>query len=86
VPTDLKSGSLKLLEPSGPVQACLGIAVPLSTNGRMHEHVRNERKYYTGINIHVSLINSEYFYPGITLCDALQNGLSINSYGYFFSH
>jgi hypothetical protein len=25
----LKSGSLKLLEPSGPVQACNGIALPL---------------------------------------------------------
>jgi len=29
VPTALKSGSLSLLEPSGPVQACNGIALPL---------------------------------------------------------
>jgi hypothetical protein len=29
VPNVLKSGSLKLLEPSGPVQACNGIALPL---------------------------------------------------------
>jgi hypothetical protein len=29
VPTVFKSGSLKLLEPSGPVQACNGIALPL---------------------------------------------------------
>jgi len=29
VPIVLKSGSLKLLEPSGPVQACNGIALPL---------------------------------------------------------
>jgi len=28
VPTVLKSGSLKLLETSGPVQACNGIALP----------------------------------------------------------
>jgi len=28
VPTVLKSGSLNLLEPSGPVQACNGIALP----------------------------------------------------------
>jgi len=28
VPIVLKSGSLKLLEPSGPVQACNGIALP----------------------------------------------------------
>jgi hypothetical protein len=30
VPIVLKSGSLKLLEPSGPVQACNGIALPLN--------------------------------------------------------
>jgi hypothetical protein len=29
VPTVLKSGSINLLEPSGPVQACNGIALPL---------------------------------------------------------
>jgi hypothetical protein len=29
VPTVMKYGSLKLLEPSGPVQACAGIASPL---------------------------------------------------------
>jgi hypothetical protein len=29
VPIVLKSGSLKLLEPSGPVQVCNGIALPL---------------------------------------------------------
>ena len=29
MPTAYKSGSLNLLEPSGPVQACNGIAVPL---------------------------------------------------------
>ena len=29
VPTVFKSGSLNLLEPSGPVQACNGIALPL---------------------------------------------------------
>jgi len=28
VPTVLKSGSLKLLEPSGPVQTCNGIFLP----------------------------------------------------------
>jgi hypothetical protein len=30
LPIVLKSGSLNLLEPSGPVQACNGIALPLS--------------------------------------------------------
>jgi hypothetical protein len=29
VPIVLKSGSLNLLDPSGPVQACNGIALPL---------------------------------------------------------
>ena len=29
MPTVLKSGNLNLLEPSGPVQACNGIALPL---------------------------------------------------------
>jgi hypothetical protein len=31
VPIVLKPGSLKLLEPSGPVQACNGIALPFFT-------------------------------------------------------
>jgi hypothetical protein len=31
VPIVLKSGSLNLLEPSGPVKACNGIALPLRT-------------------------------------------------------
>jgi len=37
MPIVLKSGSLNLLEPSGPVQACNGIALPLHT--RMYMHV-----------------------------------------------
>jgi len=32
VPTVLKSGSLNLLEPSGPVQACNGIALPFTSS------------------------------------------------------
>ena len=32
VPIVLKSGSLDILEPSGPVQACNGIALPLRLN------------------------------------------------------
>jgi hypothetical protein len=32
VPIVMKSGSLKLLEPSGPVKACNGIAFTLYTN------------------------------------------------------
>ena len=33
MPTVLKSGSLILLEPSGPVQACNGIALPFTFKG-----------------------------------------------------
>ena len=33
--TSLKSGSLILLEPSGPVQACTGIALPCALHVRM---------------------------------------------------
>jgi hypothetical protein len=39
VPTVLKSGSLNLLEPSGPVQACNGIALLYQvTNGLIDAH------------------------------------------------
>jgi len=42
VPIVLKSGSLNLLEPSGPVEACNGIALPLPLplyyDARIHEH------------------------------------------------
>jgi len=40
VPTVLKSGSLNLLEPSGPVQACNGIALPLPLP---KQHIMNSR-------------------------------------------
>ena len=35
VPIVLKSGTLNLLEPSWPVQACTGIALPLPYNNRV---------------------------------------------------
>jgi hypothetical protein len=34
MPIVLKSGSLNLLEPSGPVKACNGIALPLPFTGK----------------------------------------------------
>jgi hypothetical protein len=37
VPTVLKSGSLNLLEPSRPVQACNGIALPFSSIGMTYD-------------------------------------------------
>jgi len=36
VPIVLKSGSLNLLEPSGPIQACNGIALPYCTLLKSH--------------------------------------------------
>jgi hypothetical protein len=36
----LKSGSLKLLEPSGPVQACNGIAAPFHIFMLVSDHVK----------------------------------------------
>ena len=38
VPIVLKSGNLNLLEPSGPVQACNGIALPFAVSGGSWEH------------------------------------------------
>jgi hypothetical protein len=37
VPIVLKSGSLNLLEPSGPVKACNGIALPFTFKGSIKE-------------------------------------------------
>jgi hypothetical protein len=47
VPIVLKSGSLKLLEPSGPVQACNGIALPLTfTHNRAYIYkIQNPEGY-----------------------------------------
>ena len=51
MPIVLKSGSLNLLEPSGPVQACNGIALPSCENsvlgmvfGSKRDKVTHERK------------------------------------------
>jgi hypothetical protein len=41
VPIVLKTESLILLEPSGPLQACNGIALPLSLLERERESERN---------------------------------------------
>jgi hypothetical protein len=37
----MKSGSLNLLEPSGPVKACNGIALPLLLSRRQRERERS---------------------------------------------
>jgi hypothetical protein len=41
----LKSGSLNLLEPSGPVQACNGTALPYTVTDKQDE-VHNLEHYY----------------------------------------
>ena len=45
----LKSGSLNLLEPSGPVQACIGIALPLPLPKCIQnkDYMDYEYEYYT---------------------------------------
>jgi hypothetical protein len=47
LPIVLKSGSLKLLEPSGPVQACNGTALPLQCSKdrqrKCKENLDNEK-------------------------------------------
>jgi hypothetical protein len=44
VPIVLKSGSLNLLEPSGPAKACNGIALPLLGDGKLGHTLRKERR------------------------------------------
>ena len=39
--TVLIPGSLNLLEPTGPVQACNGIALPPKVNGRCRDKLQN---------------------------------------------
>jgi hypothetical protein len=51
-----KSGSLSLLEPSGPVQACNGIALPLPFSIYVTEHVSHSYKT-TGIS-HTHIFSS----------------------------
>jgi hypothetical protein len=61
VPIVLKSGSLNLLEPSGPVKACNGIALPFcniyrnsierGTLSRRHDKIPGERWNVTVITV-----------------------------------
>ena len=51
LPIDLKSGNLKLLEPSGPVQAYNGIAVPFYK-------AMTKRVLYLHFEMSVSCLNS----------------------------
>jgi len=56
MPTVLKSGSLNLLEPLGPVQACNGIALPLPFRLSLRSlalkfQLRNLRSYVYSVEI-----------------------------------
>ena len=46
MPIVLKSGSLHLLEPSGPVQACNGIVLPLPLQSVKEDKNSEERNFY----------------------------------------
>ena len=62
MPIDLKSGSLNLLEPSGPVQACNGIILPLPlSSGLCHLFVLFDicRRFRDTWNYYLHLYNKE---------------------------
>jgi hypothetical protein len=71
VPIVLKSGSLNLLEPSGPVKACNGIALPftLILLQIAEEDVKN-KGYYIFDYIGVKLEFSAETVFRIKICDA----------------
>jgi hypothetical protein len=63
VSTVLKSGSLNLLEPWGPVQACIGVAFPfmpffLSNANKKLQKCVDHRYIYFQLLLHVSASNS----------------------------
>jgi hypothetical protein len=55
VPIVMKSGSLNLLEPSGPVQACNGIALHLSLH--MFSITGGTGAYVSNISLFISISN-----------------------------
>ena len=66
MPIVLKSGSLKLLEPSGPVQACNGIALPLMTpNDPYSVRTATLTSNVCILYIYSTNIGTEYFKHGI---------------------
>jgi len=76
VPNVLKSGNLNLLEPPGPVQACNGIALPLSLY-----IYKNECLY-----VCLYLIQNHISEPiGSKLCTHLPRGLE-ETVGYVWAH
>jgi hypothetical protein len=52
----MKSGSLNLLEPSGPVQACNGIALSLLRHFVIYMH------YYIIFKLKIELVNVQQFH------------------------
>jgi len=58
----MKSGSLNLLEPSGPVQTCTGIALPtLITYTKFTEHVRFYLPLRTSVTVSISTVGAFIF-------------------------
>jgi hypothetical protein len=73
VPTVLKSGSFNLLEPSGPVKACNGIALPYIKYGPIFNEMKKVR-------IRVMFQNSIREVVGLSLDEAgdyLQDGQQV---------
>jgi len=69
VPIVLKSGNLKLLEPSGPVQACNGIALPCCHILRHDKFLDMLKLFIQGIVLAHSIVRAvtagAVAYPGI---------------------
>jgi hypothetical protein len=60
VPIVYKSGSLNLLDPSGPVQACNGVALPFYLKfcmGIMSFPLREEHRLFEGVSKQISKRN-----------------------------
>jgi hypothetical protein len=68
VPIFLKLGSLNLLEPSGPVKVCNGIAMPLPCLKLLIEEVRN-------FNLETHLLSIDYE----KAFDKVQRQISLNN-------
>jgi hypothetical protein len=76
VPIVLKSGTLKFLEPYGPVQACYGIALPYAlkiryqratNNNDLRERCKNQ--YHDGKLQYQDVIKREKFKSWKEFCD-----------------
>ena len=78
MPIVLKSGSLNLLEPSGPVQACNGIALPL------HIGTSFLKEGVLSVMIPLSFLKITFLYYGIKLLQSyVKSGTCLSKWSQF---